>query len=306
MKKTIFLLLILAFVLGGCNKTEPVITEENPPVPIEEEVVSNEPNVEQEVTPSVKNIASVSNGIKAISIDGTGGNNNILNSWSLWKLDESLRPIWCMWGSFQYCVNIFKNDTDFYYGSNDGKDIKIEWIDINTLELINYPNHTPALTLYIKDKNNVYFGEEFKKLSTKDPKNIKILWCPMQFWWGISCYISDWENIFNNDFLMDWVDIHTFELLWDTDYSKDKNNVYTLNWETFTPEKIVNGDPNTFTLLWWYGYMRYAKDNNNIYFWTKIIPNTDLESFQYIWQEDTFVFTAKDKNHTYSNGKIVK
>ena len=45
MKKSILILLILTFILTGCNKTEPVIMEEALPVPSEEDFSYSDPNI---------------------------------------------------------------------------------------------------------------------------------------------------------------------------------------------------------------------------------------------------------------------
>lgn len=58
MKKLIPIVLILIFIITGCSKTENATTEENLPVPIEEEVVNTEENIPKEVNsiPTTENI----------------------------------------------------------------------------------------------------------------------------------------------------------------------------------------------------------------------------------------------------------
>ena len=109
--------------------------------------------------------------------------------------------------------------------------------------------------------------------------------------WGI--YYSDNENIYADWWIkIDGVNIQTFQLL-GLNYAKDKNNIY--RWSNF----ITWADIESFIVLG--DFSPYAKDKNNVYIWSKILTWADVSSFEII-----DINTAKDKNHTYKNGKIVE
>lgn len=130
-------------------------------------------------------------------------------------------------------------------------------------------------------------------------------------------YYKTKDGIFNSVIYtekLDWVDVDTF--IWLSSlYAKDKNHVYFL-------AKILEGaDSSTFEMIntkddYSYSvdkkftdgssggaYFKnwYAKDNNHVYFYGKIIDWVDLNSFQIVWD-----WYSKDKDHLYYNWKIVK
>jgi hypothetical protein len=97
-----------------------------------------------------------------------------------------------------------------------------------------------------------------------------------------------------------------------TGVAKDKNNVYF----TSDADSIVPGaDPATFEVIAdvniediWDGY--YAKDKNNVYFvfektGVNIIPGADPRTFEPV-SDLSGQIDARDKSHTYSDGKIVQ
>lgn len=126
-------------------------------------------------------------------------------------------------------------------------------------------------------------------------------------------FAKDDRKCFCGELWLRDADVETFRVLNYT-YAIDKNSVYTIT-------GIVNGtDIETFEvlddgkyLLWYrggipeYSFYGYAKDKNNIYYHNyegkpKTVKGFDLGTF--ISLNDGYF--AKDKNHIYGNGKVIK
>lgn len=138
----------------------------------------------------------------------------------------------------------------------------------------------------------------------------------------------------HNTFQQFEVDITTFEMLGDI-YAKDKNNIYhfashdsnnedlnklytipyidfkeVTTWDYgyvrvankvyFGGEEIPETDANTFqSFIDYYGY---AKDKKHVYFYGNMIKNADPITFT--WDQKNYCY--KDKNHSYSDGKMIE
>lgn len=60
-------------------------------------------------------------------------------------------------------------------------------------------------------------------------------------------------------------------------------------------DEVIDADPKTFECIDYY----YAKDKNNIYYWTKKIEGVDFATFEILdWPR------AKDKNYIYKEGFV--
>jgi hypothetical protein len=127
-------------------------------------------------------------------------------------------------------------------------------------------------------------------------------------------FAKDDKKCFCGESWLKDADTKTFRILNYT-YAIDKNNVHTIT------GKVKNADIESFEvlddgkyLLWHnkvgipeYTFYGYAKDKNHIYYHNyegklKIIKNADLKTFK-SFNDGYF---AKDKNHIYGNGKIIK
>lgn len=106
------------------------------------------------------------------------------------------------------------------------------------------------------------------------------------------------------------VDTETFRVWEDTDYAKDKNNVYypiklvCIDYEkcgvcycdTFI---ILEANPATFTYL---GH-DYSTDGDRVYFRGENIKKADAATFK-VFDGAEFMFFATDKNNVYMHNKV--
>lgn len=107
-----------------------------------------------------------------------------------------------------------------------------------------------------------------------------------------------------NSFQQFEVDITSFEIVGDI-YAKDKYNIYHFDWYDTNNEDLnklytiayLNFEDVT---TWDYGYVRVA---DNVYFAGEEIPQVDASSFQSIKEYYNY---AKDKAHVYFNGNIIE
>ncbi len=129
-------------------------------------------------------------------------------------------------------------------------------IDAYSFELLPEP--------YSRDKNHVYYSDEFHVLKGADPATFT---CP------------EFESIVNYQY-----------------YAYDRNNAYF--YERKEVKVIENFDYKTFKVLG----SQYAKDKNHAYFQAKVIPEADPATFHVPYQIDRY--SAQDKNHHYFEGKI--
>ena len=97
-----------------------------------------------------------------------------------------------------------------------------------------------------KDKNKVYFGENV--FSYADPKTIECL---------SNIYAKDINHVFIGDKIIEKADAKSFELI-EGRFAKDNNYIYHIG-------KIISDNPGSFEII---SYdFRYAKDNENVYYW---------------------------------------
>lgn len=129
-------------------------------------------------------------------------------------------------------------------------------IDCKSFKILSNP--------YYKDKNNVYYGSQFKILEGAHAESFT---CP------------EFESIVNYQY-----------------YAYDKNNAYY--YENNEVTTIPEIDFNSFKLL----STEYAKDKNNVYYKSQILSGADVESFNVPHRINRNV--GEDKNHIYVDGKV--
>lgn len=107
------------------------------------------------------------------------------------------------------------------------------------------------------------------------------------------------------------VDSATFQVLFSTTYSRDKNAVYSYN-SQICPDCsdccggcscemfiVKNANPNTFRIL----NGPYATDGEYIYFYGLLINNIDYKSFKIVIANE-FIALSIDKNHVYFGDEV--
>lgn len=129
-------------------------------------------------------------------------------------------------------------------------------LDAHSFELLPRP--------YSKDKNHVYFGDDFQILDHANPTTFV---CP------------EFNSIVNYQY-----------------YAFDISRAFY--YENGQISIIENIDAKTFKVL----STHYAKDKNNVYYKSQIIAGADIESFHIPIKMNHR--TAKDKTHTYFEGTI--
>ncbi len=129
------------------------------------------------------------------------------------------------------------------------------------------------------------------------PSNISCLACLQNSTFTNFHYKTIGKRIYFNDREIKEADYNTFQVLSNI-YSKDAKNVYTYG------EIFENVDVNTFGLISpLYGF--YAKDKDNVYGRAIKIEDADPTTFEYIGRHnlmgDIYANFAKDKNRVYDN-----
>lgn len=268
MKKSILILLILAFILTSCNKTEPVIIKEILPASTEEEVLKSSQNIDKELTPSVKNISSVSNDIKAISIDWTGSNNNMLHSWSIIQKNTDLALTW----------NAITNNS------------KKVILNTNNLQLSNEKINafiTKMEQTRVKSVNNILIQWDFKAEYIKQTDYTKPDFIKITQW--NKEYTIPWPYIPNENqeyincmkeknleracfFLAKW-------FLWFNNFSPSWYYLIYTYWESIDYFSQIMIDTKTWKIIkniWFTDFFAWTQDKMqfiywqwNEYFWTK-------------------------------------
>ena len=145
-------------------------------------------------------------------------------------------------------IDYFVDKNNIYYAYEDLE--KIQGADKNSFEVLGY---------YIaKDKNNVYYNG--KKMENVDSKSFK----------NFGDFIGKDKNrvfyVAGNKDIKD-VDAESFEMMGDTDYFRDKNNVFVVKYSNYLSDeqgfvKLKNIDRNSFTTL----NREIGKDKNGVYY----------------------------------------
>lgn len=171
------------------------------------------------------------------------------------KKETILTPL-----SFSYSKDVFNN----IYCEKNAKGLD----RMQLMENVDYKTFKTLDSFYAKDKNNVYDGCDI--VLGADVDTFKILG---------DCVEKDKNNIYSCGAIVknNIIDIKTFEMLDNSNYFKDKNNVYYSS-------EIINGihnyeiinraDSSTFLFI----KDKYAKDKNNCYFQGKIVDISECEN----------------------------
>lgn len=150
---------------------------------------------------------------------------------------------------------------------------------------------------YYKDKDNVYrkyrkewsFAYVYKKIENADPKSFEVL----------NKHISkDKDSIFIMFNSITGVDHDTFSVYGESNYAKDKDNIYFIDWKDLSePVKIIkDADRNSFEFVQekisTADY--YAKDKNKVFLNERVLKDVDPNTLKFI---DEFYY--KDKDHVF-------
>jgi len=195
-------------------------------------------------------------------------------------------------------IDYFVDKNNIYYAYEDLE--KIQGADKNSFEVLSY---------YIaKDKNNVYY--DGKKMENVDSKSFK----------NFGDFIGKDKNrvfyVAGNKDIKD-VDAESFEMMGDTDYFRDKNNVFVVKYSNYLSDeqgfvKLKNIDRNSFTTL----NREIGKDKNGVYYIGEkingIAPNNvrvieEMGQDNYILQsENNYYLTFNSNSDLYDrkNDKI--
>ena len=195
-------------------------------------------------------------------------------------------------------IDYFVDKNNIYYAYENLE--KIQGADKNSFEVLGY---------YIaKDKNNVYYNG--KKMENVDSKSFK----------NFGDFIGKDKNrvfyITGNEDIKD-VDAKSFEIMGDTRYFRDKNNIFVIKYSNDFPNgqgfiKLPNIDRNSFITL----SEEFGKDKNGIYYIGEKInginPNNvrvieEMGQDNYILQsENNYYLTFNSNSNLYDrkNDKI--
>lgn len=183
------------------------------------------------------------------------------------------------------------NDEDFYLR-------RLENVDANSFELIDdYGDYEKyPWGQYARDKNHVFYSAGsfydnalFVPIENADPNTFDYL---------SGEYAKDKNHVYRGMWIIEGVDVDTFEALGSDAYRyvKDKNYVY------FSIEPLLhieNADPKTFFMYKEFlGDYTISKDKNNVYLNYEVLEGADAETFgQLNGDSDPYLF--KDKNNVY-------
>jgi hypothetical protein len=148
---------------------------------------------------------------------------------------------------------------------------------------------------YSKDSNNVYYMYSHGEKSTLVGADSLTFEQINEFW------AKDKNSIYNNGRKIDGVDMQTFQIINNSVFAKDKNNVYFPN---YIDKGEVKFDAQTFEIL----SGTYLRDKNQIVSLFKAggaseliqITQVDIDTFQAVGGA-----FGKDKNHVYYDNKII-
>ena len=184
-------------------------------------------------------------------------------------------------------IDYFVDKNNIYYAYENLE--KIQGADKNSFEVLGY---------YIaKDKNNVYYNG--KKMENVDSKSFK----------NFGDFIGKDKNrvfyVTRNEDIND-VDAESFEMMGDTDYFRDKNNVFVVKYSNYLSDeqgfvKLKNIDRNSFTAL----NREIGKDKNGVYYIgekiNEIAPNNvrvieEMGQANYILQSENDYYLTFNSN----------
>jgi len=101
--------------------------------------------------------------------------------------------------------------------------------------------------------------------------------------------------------LKEFIDISSYTEDTISDFSKDKNYVYYTRAQSDGHVRFIVEKANPKTFVGIKGH--WGKDDRHIFYEAEIVKNADVKSFQVYKNSDD---TARDKNHIYSSGEVIK
>ena len=178
-------------------------------------------------------------------------------------------------------IDYFVDKNNIYYAYENLE--KIQGADKNSFEVLGY---------YIaKDKNNVYYNG--KKMENVDSKSFK----------NFGDFIGKDKNrvfyITGNEDIKD-VDAKSFEIMGDTRYFRDKNNIFVIKYSNDFPNgqgfiKLPNIDRNSFITL----SEEFGKDKNGIYYIGEKINGINPNNVRVIEEMGQDNYILQSENNYY-------
>ena len=178
-------------------------------------------------------------------------------------------------------IDYFVDKNNIYYAYEDLE--KIQGADKNSFEVLGY---------YIaKDKNNVYYNG--KKMENVDSKSFK----------NFGDFIGKDKNrvfyITGNEDIKD-VDAKSFEIMGDTRYFRDKNNIFVIKYSNDFPDgegfiKLPNIDRNSFITL----SEEIGKDKNGVYYIGEKINGINPNNVRVIEEMGQDNYILQSENNYY-------
>ena len=178
-------------------------------------------------------------------------------------------------------IDYFVDKNNIYYAYEDLE--KIQGADKNSFEILGY---------YIaKDKNNVYYNG--KKMENVDSASIKTF----------GNFIGKDKNrvfyITGNEDIKD-ADAESFEIMGDTRYFRDKNNIFVIKYSNDFPDgegfiKLPNIDRNSFITL----SEEIGKDKNGIYYIGEKINGINPNNVRVIEEMGQDNYILQSENNYY-------
>ena len=178
-------------------------------------------------------------------------------------------------------IDYFVDKNNIYYAYEDLE--KIQGADKNSFEVLGY---------YIaKDKNNVYY--KGTKMENVDSASVKIF----------GNFIGKDKNrvfyITGNEDIKD-ADAESFEIMGDTRYFRDKNNIFVIKYSNDFPDgqgfiKLPNIDRNSFITL----SEEFGKDKNGIYYIGEKINGINPNNVRVIEEMGQDNYILQSENNYY-------
>ena len=178
-------------------------------------------------------------------------------------------------------IDYFVDKNNIYYAYEDLE--KIQGADKNSFEVLgNY---------IAKDKNNVYYNG--KKMENVDSKSFK----------NFGNFIGKDKNrvfyITGNEDIKD-VDAKSFEIMGDTRYFRDKNNIFVIKYSNDFPAgqgfiKLPNIDRNSFITL----SEEIGKDKNGVYYFGEKINGINPNNVRVIEEMGQDNYILQSENNYY-------
>ena len=178
-------------------------------------------------------------------------------------------------------IDYFVDKNNIYYAYKNLE--KIQGADKNSFEVLGY---------YIaKDKNNVYYNG--KKMENVDSKSFKYF----------GNFIGKDKNrvfyITGNEDIKD-ADAESFEIMGDTRYFRDKNNIFVIKYSNDFPDgqgfiKLPNIDRNSFITL----SEEFGKDKNGIYYIGEKINGINPNNVRVIEEMGQDNYILQSENNYY-------